>query len=324
MVTPETHTDKTYAFILKIFPERLRLLLDSIPHGLRTHINEIRLRVSSPVMVCFKGEYRTLNELSECLFEPHLITQQDLKYILEIATGNSVHMHQEDIKKGFITVRGGVRIGLCGKVVMKNGEISNIHEISSLNVRLGREYPGCALPLMKYIVDDHGNIANTLIISPPMCGKTTLLRDVCRLLSDGYTPGPIPKGVNVGLVDERSEIAACVNGVPQRNVGSKTDIYDDCPKVLGMNMIIRCMSPTVVITDEMGNEEDEKAVINVLNAGVKIITSSHGYSVADMKCKPGIEKLIKRGVFTRYIVLCNSNGPGTIKEVLDQSGIHYV
>lgn len=325
MFATQLKYDKTYFTTLRIFPEHLRGYLEALPMEQWKDVNEIRLRAGTPVMICLKGEYRYLNDDTDHTKGAlKAVTQQDLKSILELATRNSVFMHQEDIKKGFVTIREGVRIGICGRVLMKNGDISNIYEISSLNVRISREYPGCALPLMKYIVDRDGNIANTLVISPPMCGKTTVLRDICRLLSDGYTPGPIPGGVNVGLVDERSEIASCVNGVPQRNVGKKTDIYDDCPKVLGMNMIIRCMSPAVVITDELGNDEDEKAVMNVLNAGVKIITSSHGYSVTDMNCKTSIVNLMKRKAFSRYIVLCNRNGPGTLKEVLDETGMNKI
>lgn len=325
MFAVKSEYDKTYGSVLRIFPEHIRIPLELLPGNLWKHVNEIRLRAAAPIMVCIQGRYRYLHEFTDKACGPgNTVLQKDLRNVLEMATEHSVYTYQEDIKKGFITVKGGIRIGICGRVHMKNGEIVNIHEISSLNIRISREYPGCAVPLIKYIVDDNGNIANTLIVSPPMCGKTTILRDICRLLSDGYTPGPIPDGVNVGLVDERSEIASCLNGVPQKYVGKKTDILDDCPKVLGMNMIIRCMSPAVVITDEMGSEEDEQAVMNVLNAGVKIIASSHGYSMEDMHIKPGIEKLMKRKVFSRYIVLCNRNGPGTLKEVFDHTGFNRI
>ncbi len=324
-MTLVTQHDKYYFATLKIFPEKIRALTDELSPEQWQDVNEIRLRAGSRIMVCVKGIYRYLDEyIGKRDTTPFIVCQQDLKTIVELATRNSVYMHLEDIKKGFITIREGIRIGICGRPVIKNNEISNIHEISSLNVRISREYIGCALPLMKYIVDNTGNISNTLVISPPMCGKTTILRDICRLLSDGYSPGPIPEGVNVGLVDERSEIASCKNGVPQRNVGKKTDIYDDCPKVLGMNMIIRCMSPAVIITDELGNDEDEKAVMNVLNAGVKIITSSHGYTISDMNSKKSIVNLMNNKVFSKYIVLCNEKGPGTLKEVTDGAGINKI
>lgn len=319
----ETCYDKYFYAVLKVLPESIRSLMNEMPPSVWKEVNEIRFRAGAFIMVCVQGTYRYLDD-----FLKHKntlkINQRDLKNILELATGNSVYMHQEDIKKGFVTLREGIRIGICGRVIMKNNEIANIYEISSLNIRISREYKGCAMPLMKYIVDSSGNIANTLIISPPMCGKTTVLRDICRLLSDGYSQGPLLDGVNVGLIDERSEIASCKSGVPQRDVGKKTDIYDDCPKVLGMNMIIRCMSPAVIITDELGNDEDEKAVMNVLNAGVKIITSTHGYGISDMDGKRSIKSLMENNVFSRYIVLSNKRGPGTLKEIYDGTGTRKI
>ncbi len=177
---------------------------------------------------------------------------------------------------------------------------------------------GCAGRIMRYLVKGSSGVYNTLIISPPQCGKTTLLRDIARSLSDGM-PELAFQGVKVGIVDERSELAACYKGLPQNDVGLRTDVLDGCLKSLGMTMMIRSMSPSVIITDEIGCEGDREAVLGVLNAGIKIITSAHGYNISELKSRREVLRLIEDKVFERYVVLGSSRGPGTLTEIVDGS-----
>ncbi|NLV37139.1 MAG: stage III sporulation protein AA, partial [Clostridiaceae bacterium] len=174
-----------------------------------------------------------------------------------------------------------------------------------------------------YLIRNNSDIFNTLIISPPQCGKTTILRDIARLLGNGL-PDMGFRGVKVGIVDERSEIAACQKGIASNDVGLRTDVLDGCPKRIGMPMIIRAMSPKVIITDEIGNEGDREAIHSVLNAGVRIVATAHGYNVSEMKSRREVIKLIEDKVFERYIVLGNANGPGTLVEVIDGENMESI
>ncbi|MCK9905711.1 hypothetical protein MXD63_37700, partial [Frankia sp. Cpl3] len=162
---------------------------------------------------------------------------------------------------------------------------------------------------------EQGRIHNTLIISPPQCGKTTLLRDIARSLSYGSEWASSRK---VAIVDERSELAGCLNGVPQRDVGPRTDVLDACPKAVGMMMMIRSMSPDAIIVDEIGRSEDGEAVWEAIHAGVSIICSAHGIDIADVAQRPMLGKLIQHGAFSRYIVLSRTNGVGTIQAVYNR------
>jgi stage III sporulation protein AA len=164
---------------------------------------------------------------------------------------------------------------------------------------------------------EKGNCLHTLIISPPCCGKTTLLRDIIRLISDG---GKDRAGLTVGVVDERSEIGACYMGVPQNDLGIRTDVLDCCPKAKGMLMLIRAMSPRVIAVDEVGSKEDIEAIEYVINCGCKLIATVHGNSLLDVKGKPLLKKLIEDKLFERYILLSNKGSVGHLEEVYDREG----
>ena len=162
----------------------------------------------------------------------------------------------------------------------------------------------------------NGSVYNTLIISPPGCGKTTLLRDLSRVVSSGSQKFGF-NGLKVGIIDERSEIAACYKGVSQNEIGVRTDVLDGCPKAVGMSMMLRSMSPQVIVTDEIGNQGDKEAVMRILNAGVKIITTAHGFNISELKTRQEVLGLIEEKAFERFIVLSNILGPGTIEEIVD-------
>ena len=194
----------------------------------------------------------------------------------------------------------------------KEGIISFRH-ITSFNIRIAREILNVANKVLPFIIEN-GQVLHTLILSPPQMGKTTLLRDICRQLSNGF---PGFGGVKIGIVDERSEIAGCFQGIPQNDVGVRTDILDGCPKAIGIIMMIRSMSPNVIITDEIGKPEDVMAIEDALNAGIKIITSAHSSGLDDARRRPILKSLIDKNIFQRILVLGNSLGTGTLERVYD-------
>ncbi|WP_024831210.1 stage III sporulation protein AA [Ruminiclostridium josui] len=282
-------------------------------------LEEIRLRAEKPLMVfCRKRDwFVTQNgQLTRSLSEAYIVNQKEIVKTLELMSENSIYAYQDEIKSGYITLRGGHRVGLSGKVILQESKIRNIKDFNGLNIRIAKEIKGSAKHIINYIIKNSFDIYNTLIVGPPQCGKTTILRDLSRMLSNGE-PEYDFNGIKVGIVDERSEIAACCKGVPQNDVGYRTDVLDGCPKVLGMEMLLRSMSPGIIITDEIGTHGDKDAILKVLNSGIKIIASAHGYNITELKMRDELLSLIKSAAFERYIVLSARNGPGTLEEVVD-------
>ena len=193
---------------------------------------------------------------------------------------------------------------------MDNGKVKTIRNISSLNIRICREILGCSKKVMKYIVEDK-KVLNTLIISPPKCGKTTILRDIARNLSDG--------GKKISIIDERSEIAASYLGVPQMKVGIRTDVLDNCLKSEGLIMAIRSLSPEIIICDEIGTLKDIEALIMAFNSGVNIIVTLHGESIDDLTNRSVFKELLENNVVERVILLSNREGVGTVENVYSLS-----
>ena len=297
----------------------------AIIYGLEP-LEEIRLRAYKPLVL--QNYYREWfigagNLLSAKPSGAFIVTQEDIRATLELMSENSIYAYQEEIRNGYITIKGGHRVGLAGRVILDGPLVKNIKDISGLNIRLANQIFGCSQKAIKYLIRNNSDIFNTLIISPPQCGKTTILRDIARLLGNGL-PDMGFRGVKVGIVDERSEIAACQKGIASNDVGLRTDVLDGCPKRIGMPMIIRAMSPKVIITDEIGNEGDREAIHSVLNAGVRIVATAHGYNVSEMKSRREVIKLIEDKVFERYIVLGNANGPGTLVEVIDGENMESI
>lgn len=304
--------------VFRFLTRNIREALTGIGSPLST-LEEIRLRAGKPVILnCSEGDFFIGGDgrLSGSKAGAMTAGQEDMAKILEMISFNSLYAYQEEIRSGYITLRGGHRVGLAGKIVLERGEVKNIRDISGLNIRISREIKGCSAGIVDYVKNGDGGVCNTLVISPPKCGKTTILRDLARVLSDGDA-GKGFKGIKVGIVDERSEIAACYKGIPQNDVGIRTDVLDGCPKAAGMAMLLRSMSPDVIITDEIGGRGDRDAVMAVVNAGVKIIASAHGYNISELKSRQEVLSLLENGVFERYVVLSGFNGPGTLEEVMD-------
>ncbi|MBE6008350.1 MAG: stage III sporulation protein AA, partial [Lachnospiraceae bacterium] len=232
---------------------------------------------------------------------------KDIALTAEILGGYSLYAFDEEIKNGFITIEGGHRVGICGKVVADGGKIKTLRNISSLNFRLARQIKGCGDEALKYITYK-GRFFNTLIISPPGGGKTTVLRDVIRRVSDGF--GDF-KGMTVGVCDERSEIAASFRGRAVNDIGIRTDVVDSCPKSKGMMILLRSMSPEVIAADEIGSEEDMVAIRTAVLSGVKLICTSHGEDIKDAERY--------KGIFERYVLLYGPQRVGGIKAVYNGS-----
>ena len=233
--------------------------------------------------------------------------------ILQLISNYSIYAIEDELRNGYITLKGGFRVGLAGQTVLENGRIKTLKNINSFNFRISREIKGVADRVMPMITEDD-QIMHTIIISPPGMGKTTLLRDIARQFSNGFQNF---EGVKVSIVDERSEISGSYKGVPQNDIGYQTDVLVACPKAEGIMLLIRSMSPDVIITDEIGRREDMKAIEEALNAGVKIITSAHGNNLKDVLSRPILKEVVNSGFFHRILVLGNSKGIGTLEKVYD-------
>lgn len=307
--------------ILEILPIRLRYIFSNLPNRFISDIEEIRLRVNNPLIINCRGEDFFLTEggrTSKVKHEVIGINRDDIKTCFQLVTDYSAYALEEEIRNGFITIKGGHRVGISGKTIIEDNRVKTIKDISGLNLRISKEKIGCGEKVIKYILKGSESIYNTLIVSPPGCGKTTILRDIIRLISSGSSKYNF-KGTNVSVVDERSEIAGCYDGIPQKDVGMRTDVLDGCPKAEGMIMLIRSMSPRVIATDEIGRDEDIYALKEAMNAGVKFITTVHGDSIEEVSRRSKIASLIDSKVFERIIILTNKPKVGTVKEIIDLS-----
>ncbi|SMB94792.1 stage III sporulation protein AA [Desulfonispora thiosulfatigenes DSM 11270] len=304
--------------ILPFFPQNIRDLVLKIPDYMIAKIEEIRIRLNRPLVIVTEKDNFAINhkEITKNLEQGYFITQADINKILHLISQSSIYAWEEEFKRGYITLKGGHRVGITGKAVLNNGMIKTLKDISGLNFRIAKEILGAATKILPYIIKSPTEIEHTLIVSPPRCGKTTLLRDIVRQLSMGISKLNF-LGVNVGLVDERSEIAGSYNGDPQYNVGFRTDILDGCPKAQGMLMLIRSMSPQVIVTDEIGTREDVLAMEEVLNSGINLLTTVHGADINEIKRRPNLNMILNSRIFTRIIILSRSRGVGTVEDILD-------
>lgn len=294
-------------------PSRIKKALKSIEHGRIRALEEIRVRGELPLMGVFAGYDRFIGpegQLTDHPEEALRVNGKELTELFYMLCEQSLYAYQEDIKRGFITLKGGHRAGICGTVVYQGDQISGMRDISSVSIRLARQLKGCAQEIFPSIVRNERDVYNTLILSPPRCGKTTLLRDICRLISEGM--GSF-KGLRTAVVDERSELAAVYRGSPQNDLGPRTDILDGCRKSEGIEMVLRSMAPHVIIVDELGGTRDAEAVKLAWNAGVRLIATAHAFDLVDFKGRFGVGSLAQKEGFERIIVLGINNGKRWIR-----------
>ncbi|MFT4415626.1 stage III sporulation protein AA [Fredinandcohnia humi] len=298
--------------IVDVLPKSIATIITQYPPERKEHMEEIRIRVSRPLEIVTNGEP---------IFHNYVVTAEDAIQLLNKLGQYSIYTLEEELKRGYVTIQGGHRVGLAGKVITENGRVKAIRDVTSFNIRIAKQKIGIANQLSPYLYDRYWR--NTIIIGPPQTGKTTLLRDIARMVSTGIESRRIP-AKKVGIVDERSEIAGCVKGIPQASLGPRVDVLDACPKAEGMMMLIRSMSPDVIIVDEIGREEDTQAIMEAVNAGVSLIMTVHGHQLSDLLKRPSLEKIITSGVIERFVELSRTNGPGTVKTILGPNGKHLL
>lgn len=304
--------------ILTYVSPRLTGLLRRAAEALPAPLEEIRIRQDRPLQLVYPGGDAFVAPDGRLTADPGRAVRpdhDDLQRTFQLMARGSVYAWEEEVRGGFLTLEGGHRVGLCGRAVTEAGRIRTLKQVASLNIRIAREVPGAADGLLPHLVRG-GRFLSTLLISPPQAGKTTLLRDLVRQLSAGV-PRLGLRGLKVGLVDERSEVAGCLRGVPQRDVGPRTDVLDGCPKAEGLMLLIRALSPEVVAADEIGRPEDATAVMEALHAGVAVLATAHGSGLADLRRRPALAELLRVGAFERAVLLSRRRGPGTVEAVLD-------
>ena len=284
-----------------------RYIAEEIVHlNCNNSITEIRIRSKNKIIViCGKNEF-----VLDLVASPKII----LDILLNVSK-MSIYAIQTDLNNGFVVIRGGHRIGVCGEVVYENGKIKNIKNICSLNIRVAHQIFGCADTVMPQIIVN-GIFQNTLIVSPPGCGKTTLLRDIIRLLSNGIKTLGF-SGKNVSLIDERGEIASCYEGVPTLDIGIRTDVMSNIDKSTGMSMVIRSMAPDIIATDEIGSSDDVLSIKAAILSGVKVIFTMHGDSLKSILENPNIKELLDMNIFSKIILLSSGKIPGIVEKIYD-------
>ncbi len=283
--------------ILNYMPERLKRVLYKTFEQTGDIIQEIRIRNKSPLIInCLSGSFAVLpdGKISPAVGGAYIIDSSELNKIFCAICENSVYAYAEDIRQGFITIRGGHRVGITGRANVCDGKIESFKEISSLNIRIAREVIGSANEIIGDIIQN-GRITNSLLVAPPMGGKTTVLRDLARQISD--------MGIKTALVDERGELASIYCGVPQNNVGLQTDVIENVPKAEGALMMLRTMSPQLIITDEISTAKDAQALIQCFGMGVSVIASTHGESINEVRNREYLAPILGNSGFKQIIML---------------------
>lgn len=294
--------------ILQILPERIRRVMGQAVTDWEL-LQEIHIR-------CGRGIALTVQGKKVCPAQGgQVVDQKEFREILEYISNYSLYAFEEEIRKGYLTIQGGHRVGVAGKALLEQGRVKTIRHITFLNIRISHEVMGCADKVIPYLFE-RGRFLSTLIVSPPGAGKTTLLRDIVRQVADG-AGGHAPMGVSV--IDERSEIAGCYRGVPQRDVGMHCDVLDACGKQEGIYMMLRSMAPDVIAVDEIGTAGDYEALNAALTSGCALLATVHGNSYRHIREKTQLRRMLEEGMFERILFL-QGGAAGKVKAVCDSRG----
>lgn len=299
--------------IASMLPDPIRRILLCCGIG-QEGLREIRLRTGKPLLLetadgeCFLDEKGTVLHTEKGAY---VVSAEDIKATMELLTGYSVYAFEEELRRGYFTIEGGHRVGVAGRCVTEAGKVLRLQYISFLNIRIAHECRGCSDGLYRYLYGD-GQYYHTLLFAPAGHGKTTYLRDLLRLLSDN--------GLRVGIADERSELAACRHGVPQHDVGVRTDVMDGCPKAAAMEMLLRSMTPQILAADEIGMEEDVEAIRRAAVSGCKVVATAHGDTFSEVCHNPILRTLWEERRFERYVRVEKAKEGFHIKSIYDREG----
>ena len=296
-------SDRTRPYIqaARLLPEPIAGRALALEEEEMARAEEFRLRAGQVPAVSFPEGERTLTGLGP-------VTGEDLEGLVERASRWSLHTVLDQVCRGFVTVEGGHRVGLCGTAVMEGGEIRSLRDLSSASVRIARQIPGAAAPVAAALWEGE-QLQDTLILAPPGAGKTTLLRDLIRSLSQGE--GHVP--LRVGVADERGELAALYRGRPQMDLGEHTDVVEGCPKAVGMMLLLRGMTPQVLAVDEVTDGADVQAMRQAAGCGVVLLATAHGTDRADLLRRPLYRAMLEEGIFRRLVTICRDGAERTFR-----------
>ncbi len=275
-----------------VLPGDIRERAMRLSQSIKTDAEEIRLRLGRRPQVISRGSHIDFSERA--------VDENDLSHLLQIATKASPHRALSDMRSGFVSIPGGHRLGLCGTVSVREREVINLSPLSSVCIRIARQHPGIAGQHICLLTKD-GAPLSTLIIAPPGAGKTTYLRDLVRLLSNGAAG----RKINIGLADERGEVAAFSFGRAMLDVGENTDVMSMCSKARAVIMLLRSMAPEAIAVDEITAKEDAGAMLEAHGCGVKLIATAHAAGFEDLLENGLYAELLQRGVFERLVTVKN-------------------
>lgn len=303
---------KDFLNAISLLPDKYKSVLTAIPENVAVKVKEVRFRNGEPLTLNTHNQiyYIRKNGILTVSFCSDLIIsdEKDLQEIVFYLSRRSLHTYQDMIAKGFIPLRGGCKAGVVGRAVMKNGSVYSVSSFNSVNIRVARSFFGCSKDLIEKVGED---CASFLIIGAPLSGKTTILRDLCRFYSGKERLNPL----KTAIIDERDEIASCSFG-EGLDVGVHTDVLTLYPKAIGTEIAVRTLSPDIVILDEIGSDEEAKAMLSAVNTGVNFIATAHGSSMDEVLRRPNIKRLINAGAFKKAVVLYGKEAPCRVKEMV--------
>lgn len=293
---------------------KLKHMLTGVPNSAKQSAFEVRLRVGKPVMLTCAARSWFVDDNSQLINlpkKPYIVTPADIADCVVSMCAHSVHTHQEEMRNGYISLRGGHRAGICGTAVMDGRGILSVREITSVNLRIAREIAGAADELIEKIFLE--KLCGLLIVGIPSSGKTTILRDLVRQLASGRTG----QFLKVAVVDERCELGAVYDGVPQNDLGYCSDILSGYPKAEGIMTAVRTLSPNVIVCDEIGGAEEVGGILDSINSGVKVIATAHAASIHEVMRRPQIRRLLESGAFEKIARLGGSHKPGEVMQIAE-------